>query len=189
MSDKLYRRFAADLATGEGRTVYGLLAPTGVTSKVRDDPKRPAYNERFARGAFTRTVRERGHRIKLFVGHDTSRYPIGKATSLEERQDGLHGSFEIAATRDGDEALELIRTGFVDGFSVAFDAKRSARTSDGTFERREVALGEVSLVVEGAYEDAKVAGVRSAFGAPLSTEIARKRLRLALLAGGTDDDP
>ena len=162
---------------GVGRTVHGLVMPYGVTATVSDGMA--PYKERFQFGAFTRSIAERGQKIRLFTGHETNRLPIGRATELTERYDGLHGAFLVAKTRDGDDALALVAAEIADAFSVGF---RPIRDYDdhGVTVRTEAALMEVSLVGIGAYETAHVAGIRSA--PPPGTiprSIAEARLRLA----------
>lgn len=176
MSSVLYR-YAADLSPsdGDGRTVFGLAMPYNTRSEVDDGSG--SYSEMFAPGAFTRSVRERGSKVKLFGMHATSKFPIGRAESLQEHSDGLHATFRLAETRDGDEALALVRSGTVDGFSVGFRPMRSHRQRDGTVVRTEAALNEVSLVHAPAYEGAVVSGVRSATRT-LSVDVARRRLDL-----------
>ncbi len=107
-----------------------------------------------------RSVAERGHKIKLLAQHDRRRFPIGKATSFDEADDGLHGEFAIPNTREGDDVLELVRSGTLDSFSVGFRPIRDRR-QDGVLVRVEAALNEVSLVGLPAYAGAAVAGVRS----------------------------
>ena len=67
----------------------------------------------------------------------------------------------MSNTRDGDEALELVKDGVVDGFSVGFRGLKHNLAKDGVVERTEVALHEVSLTPFPAYPGALVAGVRS----------------------------
>jgi len=163
-------------ADDNGRTIYGLAVPYGVTATV-DDGLGP-YRERFAPGAFTRSIRERGSKIRLFTMHESRRLPIGRPVDLTEHRDGLHAAFMVAATRDGDEALELVRSGTVNGFSIGFAPVRE-RKVEGVVERIEASLREVSLVWQPAYESALVAGVRSA-PASVSVDVARRRLDLVL---------
>lgn len=172
----LYRT-SADLVRADdtGRNVFGRVVPYGETIEVY-----PGLVERFEPGSFTRSVAQRGHKVKLLTGHDHRRLPVGKATEFDERNDGLHASFQVANTRDGDEALDLVRGGFVDSFSVGFRPVRD-RQEKGVTVRVEAALMEVSLVYAGAYEGAEVAGVRSADNR-LSVELARRRLDLILKA-------
>jgi HK97 family phage prohead protease len=162
-----------------GRTIYGLAVPYGVPAEVNDGFG--PYREQFAPGAFTRSINERGAKVKLFTQHETRKLPIGRAAELSERADGLHVAFSVARTRDGDEALELVSSGVVDGFSIGFAPVRERRESDRTVTRLEASLREVSLVHSPAYADALVGGVRSA-SAPLTTELAARRLELILKA-------
>lgn len=176
MTDILYRTGLVR-ADGDGRTVHGLGVPFNVVAEV-DDGLGP-YQERFEYGAFARSIAERGHKVKLIANHDVRRFPVGRATSLEERPDGLHVAFAVAATRDGDDVLELVRSQTVDAFSVGFSPRRERRDGDVTV-RTEVALREVSLTAFPAYEGAAIAGVRSAHPTALSVDVARRRLDLTL---------
>ncbi len=169
----LYR--TASLEAGTGRTLHGIAVPFGQTIDVVDHLGE--YRERFEPGSTKRTIAERGHKVRLFTQHERRRLPIGRATELVEKPDGLHAAFEVANTRDGDDALELVRAGVVDSFSVGFVPMRERLDDDGTVVRTEVKLLEVSLVSDPAYPGAKVAGIRSAelFISPAE---AAQRLRL-----------
>ncbi|MHA0285181.1 HK97 family phage prohead protease [Mycobacterium sp. C3-094] len=156
MSEILFR--TADLTAGSGRTVHGIAVPYGQTVTV-DDGAGP-YRERFEFGAFARSISERGHKVKLLANHDYRQFPVGKAVELDEQRDGLHAAFEIANTRVGDDVLELVQSGTVDGFSVGFRGIRD-RMEAGVRVRVEAALNEVSLTAYPAYTGAAVAGVRS----------------------------
>lgn len=159
------------------RTVFGTLVPFGQTVTVDDGWGE--YRERFEFGAFARSIRERGAKVRLFRVHDAARnLPIGRAVSLSEERDGLHGSFLLGDTREADEALSLVRSGIVDAFSISFRPIRH-REEAGVTVRTEVALVEVSLVGVPAYSGAEIAGVRSA-SSVLSVDVARRRLTLAL---------
>jgi uncharacterized protein len=176
MAEQLYRTsevlLRADMA---GRTIHGRIVPYGEVAEVSDGG--PRYRERFDPGAFTRSITERAHKVRLHAMHETRRLAIGKATQLEERSDGVYGSFLVARTRDGDDALELVDSGVVGGFSIGFTPIKERRERDGTVVRLEAALREVSLVNEGAYVGAAIAGIRSATPR-LSVQLARRRLAL-----------
>ncbi len=167
----------AALEAGTGRTVHGIAVPFGETVEIIDGFGE--YRERFERGAFARTIRERAGKIRLFTQHDRRRLPIGRATVLRETDRGLHVEFAIAETSDGDDALELIRSGIVDSFSIGFRPIRDRRDGD-IVSRTEVALLEVSLVSEPAYPGALVGGVRSR-EARIPSTAAQARLRLLSL--------
>ena len=165
---------SAQLTSGDGRTIFGVAVPYNVTSVVRDGGY--SYKERVEPGACGRSIRERGSKIRLFTQHDRGKLPIGKATELTEKLDGLHAAFEAANTRDGDDALELVKTGVVDSFSIGFKGVQERRDGDVTV-RTEIALMEVSLVAFPAFEGAAIQGVRSqSLVIPRAT--AERRLKL-----------
>ncbi|OBJ74377.1 HK97 family phage prohead protease [Mycobacterium sp. 1274756.6] len=162
MTEIFYR--TAVLTPGEGRTVFGLAVPFGQVAEVSDGGGHP-YQERFERGSFARSIRERGDKIKLLVGHDQRRLPIGRATALEERADGLYAEFVVSETTAGSDALTAIRDGLAGGFSIGFAGIRDRWDGD-VLVRTEVALREVSVVGFPAYAGAKIAGLRSKLDGP-----------------------
>lgn len=58
-----------------------------------------------------------GEGIKLFTEHDMTR-PIGKLKSYEENNSGIIGTFKIARTNAGDDALAEAQEGLRTGFSI-----------------------------------------------------------------------
>ncbi len=172
MSDILFRS-STELAAGSGRQVFGVVVPYGQVAEVSDGAG--PYLERFQFGAFARSISERGTKVKLMTGHDHRRLPVGRAVELREQQDGLYGCFELAQTRDGDDALELVRSGTVDSFSVGFRGIRQRFDGD-VVVRVEAALLEVSLVGVPAYAGATVAGVRSQLVIPRAVAAAKLTL-------------
>ena len=185
MTIGLTRAFAADLAVRadrDGRTVSGIVVPFDTVARVSDGG--PAYDERFARGAFAKTIAERGDRVKLLLQHDSSE-PIGRATLLREDTAGLYGEFRVSAVPAGEQALELVRDGVIDSFSVGFTPIK--HSSDGRVTvRTEVRLREASLVTFGAYDGARVLALRAAFAA-LPEEDREELLRAIETTGATAD--
>lgn len=171
---------STELTPGSGREIFGRAVPYGVTIDNVSDFGGAPYRERFEYGAFARTIRERGHKVKLLMSHDRRKLAVGRAVDLREQPDGLYSAFEVANTRDGDELLELVRTGVVDSFSIGFQPVRDRREPDRVngdlVTRLEVKLHEVSAVNFPAYEDALIGGVRSEFTIPRA--VAERRLRL-----------
>jgi HK97 family phage prohead protease len=162
-ADRLTRATPADLEIrSDGRTVVGLVVPFGRQARVQDGPHGRPYMESFRRGAFARTIAERGaHRVKLLGQHNARSNPLGRATLLREDAAGLYGEFRISQTRAGDEHLALLRDGALDAFSVGFVPVAPAASHwAAEVERTEVALREVSLVSFPAYADALVSAVR-----------------------------
>lgn len=151
---------------GDGRTVFGIAVPYDVEAKVNDGYG--PYVEVFRKGSFAKTISESGARIKLCVNHDKlRRLPIGRATLLREDAAGLYGEFAVSKTREGDEALTLIRDGVVDAFSVGFVPVKHREPERGFIERTEVKASEVSVVAFPAYVDALIGGLRHDFAIPV----------------------
>lgn len=174
MAEILHRTLAADLSLrGDGRTIFGLVVPYGSETTIHEGHR--TYVERFAPGAFARSIRERGDRVKLLINHDRKALPIGRAVALREDPAGLVGEFRVSQTAAGDEALALVRDGVVDSFSVGFVPVRD-RQDNGVVVRTEAAIREASLVAFPAYEGALIAGVRSATPAPHFRNLAAARL-------------
>jgi len=147
---------------GDGRTVYGIAVPFDRETTVNDG--QGPYREVFRQGSFRKTIREHGARVKFLANHKRDN-PIGKAVKLHEDPTGLIGEFYVSDTRAGNEALQLVRDGVYDSFSIGF-AKvpgKDRESKDGLVERLEVKLREVSVLAFPAYEGAVVAGVRSQF--------------------------
>ncbi len=175
-------------STGDGRSVHGLAVPFDRETTVNDGFG--PYREVFRRGAFARTINAGVDRVKLLGNHNRQKFPLGKATSLTEDRAGLVGEFRISNTREGDEALELVRDGVLDSFSVGFaQVPGKDRKSKGLVERLEVKLREVSLVAFPAYEGATVAGLRSQLSEHLSDEELERLLALAHDLGTRQTEP
>ncbi|QCB50540.1 HK97 family phage prohead protease [Rhodococcus sp. PAMC28707] len=160
------------------RIIAGIAAPFDSPAEI--DSYEGRFTEVIRRGAFAKTISERGDRVKLLGLHNRQTMPLGRAVLLEERSEGLYAEFRISQTQAGSEALELVRDGTLDQLSIGFraisevwDRTRSKRTLT------EIALSEVSLVLEGAYgAAAAVTGSRSADGHTLTPEAMALRLRL-----------
>jgi HK97 family phage prohead protease len=157
---------AVDLEVrGSERIVAGIAVPFDTPATVREG--RSQYREIVARGAFRRTIAERGaERVKLLVNHDSVAAPIGRATLLREDAAGLYAEFRVSMTRAGDEAITLAADGALDSFSIGFMPVRNEYRGDLTI-RTECALKEVSLVAFPVFEGARVTSVRAI---PRSTE-------------------
>jgi hypothetical protein len=139
------------------RIVEGIVVPWDETSYMTPDPR----GERFVAGSLTRSVAERGDRVKLFVTHDHDR-AVGRALAWDtEHRAGLWGRFRIAETAAGDEVLGEVAEGMLDAFSIGFRPIRTRRGGDGAREVLEAALHETSLCPTGAYDGARVLAMRT----------------------------
>lgn len=138
------------------RIVEGIVVPWNETSYLTEDPR----GERFRPGSLTRTIKERGDRVKLFRVHDHGT-AVGKSVQWKATHDGgCWAQFRIANTPAGDDVLNEVREGMLDAFSVGFLPKRETRGADGAREIIEAQLHEVSLCPIGAYDGARVLAMR-----------------------------
>lgn len=159
MSTNEIRSYTLDLEIREdgngGRTIYGIAVPYDKEQRVAGNT-----TEVFRRGAFADIIKA-AHRVKLLRNHD-SKNPIGRATLLRETDEGLYAEFKVSRTREGDDALELVKDGALDQLSIGFMPIKNRKRDDGVIERLKAHLAEVSLVTFGAYGDyAMVNGVRT----------------------------
>jgi uncharacterized protein len=157
----------ADLSIrSDGRTVYGIVMPYDSETQVNDGDG--PYIEVFRKGAFVKTISERGDRIKLNVNHDKyKQLPIGRSLGFRDDVRGLYGEFRISDTEAGNETLTLIRDEVADSFSAGFipiiPGPRDPIPRSGIVERVEAKLDHVAVVAHPAYEDARIVGVRFDF--------------------------
>lgn len=158
----LVREFAAEFTAGDGRTVDMRIVPYGVSAEVSDDG-RTRYREQWDDNCFDDQL-VAGHRLKVLLNfeHGTGISNIvGKGVSLRSVPgDGLHGSFRMSETQDGDKALELVNDGILDGVSLEAYPKKSVRTADGVVKRVKAHLHNVALCRRPAFVGARVLAVR-----------------------------
>jgi Escherichia/Staphylococcus phage prohead protease len=196
-TEVLRRSFAAELAAsgGDGRTIEGRAVPYNERALVVD-PDGKRYVEGFVAGAFRRSTRAPQRLVLLYEHGSGILDVVGPAVALEERPDGLFGSWRAIDGAVGDQALSLVRAGVLTGLSVGFrPLGPGRRDDDGTLWRTACHLDEVSLTRSPAFAGAVVTAVRSLpdeLAAPLerverSSEL-DERLR-ALGLGSTSHDP
>lgn len=119
-------------------------------------------NDMVAPGAFTTSLEQRGPaNIRMLFQHNPDE-PIGVWHKIEETGRGLKVSGQIAtASRKGQEVLELMRAGAIDGLSIGFRTIR-ARQDATTGARRilEADLWEISVVTFPMQESARIETVK-----------------------------
>jgi HK97 family phage prohead protease len=141
-------------ANGDGRTIFGIAVPYNKEQRITS-----TMIEVFRKGVFAEVIKA-PHRVKLLRGHGENNV-LGRATLLRETEEGLYAEFKISKTREGDEALELVKDGALDQLSVGFMPIKNKKRPDGVMERIKAHLAEVSLVTFGAYgELASITGMR-----------------------------
>jgi Escherichia/Staphylococcus phage prohead protease len=157
-----FRSFTPDLEVqsgGDGRLVRGIAVPYNQPQRID-----ASLTEEFVRGAFDHQMNAI-HRVRFWNGHSVQGgVLIGHTVEARDDASGLYGEWRVAKTRDGDDALELIKNGTLDQLSIGFrvTAGGSQRTLDGVVQRTKANLFEVAVVPEGAYgEGATITGVRA----------------------------
>lgn len=116
-----------------------------------------------ARGAFQNALRNRPlSHIKMLYQHDPAQ-PIGVWKTVREDEKGLFVEGQITLeSPKGDEVLNLMRSGAVDGLSIGFKTVRSKRDrSSGLRTILEADLWEISVVTFPMLPSARVAQVKS----------------------------
>jgi HK97 family phage prohead protease len=139
------------------REIHGRVAPYDETSYLVGDPG----GERLARGCFAKSIRQRETRIPLVLHHDLTR-AVGMSRSWQDTTAGLDAVFRVRQTVEGDQALEDVHQGYLPALSIGFLPLSRRRGLDGVAEVREARLMEVSLVLIGAYDGARVLATRQA---------------------------
>lgn len=122
-----------------------------------------ADNDVITRGAFTKSIQERGpesqgnRKIKFLRYHDFE-HEIGKWISLEETPEFLIGIGQLGTSTKGDDALRDYMDGVITEHSIGFIPipERTIIREDGIRELREVFLMEGSAVTFGAMSDTPV---------------------------------
>lgn len=158
----LRRSFEVPLEAREGRILEGCVVPYGEAAKVSDGG--PAYYEVFEPGVFRRQMKDgAAQRIELRYEHrDGLADSVGICRRLYEEAHGLFGEFCIHAGAFGDQALELVRSKILPGFSVEFSDRYQAWKRVGeTVVRQSCELHSVGLVRKPAYTGALVVAMRS----------------------------
>jgi len=176
MTRPLSRVYASSLrirdegdAGGDGRTLIGLAVPFGVELDVVD--WWDEYTESFEKGAFAKTITDRGKPVPLLVHHNHRSLGIGRATKLTETDAGLEAEFHLTeGVQQADEVLALVADEAISGLSIGFEPvqqkvtagpSRTPPSNRDLVTRTEVNLREVSVCNFPAYVDAGVTGVRA----------------------------
>ncbi len=129
----------------EGRRVFGIVMP---------------YDERTSIGSYFETFEPRAFgsiadEVTLNLHHDRHRVIArnGAGLTFEDGRKALRASIEVPETRDGDDALTLLRHRVLRGFSVEFVARQQTWRRSLRTIRQAVLVG-VGLVANPAYHGA-----------------------------------
>lgn len=127
-----------------------------------------AYQDVVVRGAFTRTLRERGlagaSGVKMLWQHDRTQ-PIGRWLDMKEDSRGLYvrGKLSIDSVAQAKEAYGLLKDGAIGGLSIGFNTRKHETDPTKPEIRRltDVDLWEVSIVTFAANIEAAVSAVKN----------------------------
>lgn len=114
-------------------------------------------------GAFTKTLKENGHRAKYLWQHDMWK-PIGKFNVLKEDNKGLYFEAELGNTQLAKEALSLMKDEILTENSVGFRMIAGEQAGQ-YFEIREVKLYEISAVTYAANDQALIMDAKGNYDA------------------------
>lgn len=140
----------ADNIVVEGSDISGRAVPYGVTIQLM-----PGVYERFEKGSFSRQLRDPA-RVKVCLEHGQV---VGKATELEERDNGLWfkgGISHSVAIPEAAKARAMLDEELADELSVGFQTVKGGTKVEKdndkvTYVHNRARLLEVSLVPWGAY--------------------------------------
>lgn len=142
-----------------------------------------SFGDVIRKGAFAKTVKRM--RPAMLWQHN-SHAPIGKWTSVTEDARGLRVEGKLVLeTRQGAEALALLRAEALNGLSIGFRTIRAERGPNGGRILTEIELPEISLVTMPAANRARVDSVRSARVGDIAAFVKAARRAAAILKGST----
>src|SRR4051812_32958455 len=156
---------------GGGRTVQAYITPFGSATEIRD--RDGHYQETIGRGAFTKTLTERGLNFAVLYNHGRTfdgrtdgslMVPIGVPKLLEQHERGLYSETEYLDNPLASAVLDGVKKGAIRGYSFTgtfIKSQRSAGSSRGalpTINRSEVAMREYGPGLYPAYADAPILG-------------------------------
>jgi len=144
----------------EGRTFEGYAAVFGNEDAVADI---------IHRGAFTKTLTERGQKVPVLWAHSSDE-PIGRPLEMREDEKGLFVKAIISDTRRGRDALALLRDNAVDGLSIGYEPMKGGfdyeqrEDKDPIRHLRELKLWEFSIVSLPANDEARILALKDEGG-------------------------
>lgn len=153
-----YKAFKFELKEADAET--GTF--TGYAATFSDKPD--SYGDVIDKGAFKKTLKEMGNRVKILWNHITTE-PIGKPVELMEDENGLlvKGKLSLGVQR-AREVFELMKDGVITEMSIGYDTITEKVEEAGVKTIRhlkEVRLWDVSPVTYAANSEAQIMAVKS----------------------------
>jgi HK97 family phage prohead protease len=163
VQDLIVRTYAAELTSGDGRTVDVRIVPYGERATVNDGlggvARGVPYTEEWMPGVFAHQANAANRVLANFEHQTGLAGVVGHGLALREERDGFHGSFKLHDTTDGEKALMLVKEGVLDGVSLEAHPVKSVR-SGGVVQRVKAHLRAVALTRNPAYAGAQILAVR-----------------------------
>lgn len=155
----------------EKRTITGLLVPYGKVG--------------FSRGALWQFARGTlkwadPSRVKLWVQHNPAS-ALGYALELDDREDGLYGTFQVDSSDEGTKALMKAKDKVLDGLSIGLGLGGKFQTRGGVNHAIAMPLMETSLTPAPVFDDARVHSVAASATEGNKKMTPAQRARLAEL--------
>lgn len=161
MTDLEIRSVPFEMGATTGNTITGRAVVFNSMSKTLRTDRGDVFQETFAPGAFTRSLKESPD-VRALKEHNPM-FLLGRTSSgtlkLEERADGLHVSLDLPDTTYANDLKESIKRGDISGFSFGFKPVKQRTYLRSEMKIRElldVNLSEVSLVSCPAYNETDV---------------------------------
>jgi HK97 family phage prohead protease len=151
-----------DRAMVKERIVRARALRYAVPYEVSDNGGRSFYHEVWRAGVFARSISERGERgrIPTHWHHQRQEKPYGAVVGMEDSASEFIFRARIVNGDRGDEMLELIEIGAVNGVSVGARPIVN-RSFGGGLERVEAALLEISFTSHAQIADGEILAVRA----------------------------
>ncbi len=131
---------------------------TGHAATFSDKPD--SYGDIIDAGAFTKTLKEGGKRIKSLWNHSVME-PIGKPTELSEDDKGLLFKVKLSlGVQRAREVLSLMKDGVITEMSIGYDTMKETYR-DGVRHLQEIRLWDISPVTFAANPEAIITGVKA----------------------------
>ncbi|MDO0133051.1 HK97 family phage prohead protease [Clostridioides difficile] len=146
----------------ENRKISGYAAVFNDDYTKLQDRWGDTFYEKVSRGAFLKTLADNTRDKFMLINHDWNKV-VGRTNSnlvLEEDEHGLRFELDIPATTHGNDLLENVRLGLIQGCSFGFNIVNSKTRWDDnwTFYRdiTEVELFEITATPIPAYDDTEI---------------------------------
>ncbi len=146
----------------EERKIEGYAAVFGDTYTLIRDRWGEKYYERVMPGAFKESLRDKANDIFMLINHDWNKV-VGRSGSnlvLEEDDKGLRFELTVPNTNDGNDLLENVRNGLIQGCSFGFNIKDDVTRWDDNWnfyrDITNVELFEITATPLPAYSDTEI---------------------------------